>query len=70
MIAKEKKKALLSAIERVEDEVAFARIEAVVAEVLEAAAAHNKFGAMQGTVEYLVDDWDAPLPAADWKAFQ
>lgn len=54
-----------------EDEAAFAKIEAVVAEVMQApVTARNKFGAMQGTVEYLVDDWDTPLPDTDWKAFQ
>lgn len=71
MIAEAKKQAVLAAIERMEDEAAFARVEAVVAEVLSAKpAALNKFGAMQGTVEYLVEDWDAPLPDSDWKAFR
>lgn len=68
MIAEEKKQAVLSAIEQMEDEAAFEKIAAVVAEVLAPAAQRSKAGFMQGSVQYLVDDWDAPLPDADWNA--
>lgn len=66
MIAEEKKQAVLAAIGQMEDEVAFEKIAAVVAEVLAPAAQRSKAGFMKNSVEYLVDDWDAPLPDADW----
>ena len=66
MIAEEKKQAVLAAIEQTEDEVAFEKIAAVVAEVLAPAVQRSKAGFMRNSVEYLVDDWDAPLPDADW----
>ena len=67
MIAAEKKKAVLAAIERMEDEAAFEKIAAVVAEVLVPVVPHGKAGFLRGSVKYLTDEWDAPLPDSDWK---
>ena len=66
MIAAEKKQAVLAAIERMEDEAAFEKIAAVVAEVLAPVVPHGQAGFMKGSVTYLVADWDAPLPDTDW----
>lgn len=66
MIAEEKKQAVLAAIERMEDEAAFEKIAAVVAEVSAPLTPHGQAGFMKGTVRYLVDDWDAPLSDTNW----
>ena len=61
MIAEEKKKAVLTAIEQLEDEAAFEKIAAVVAEVLRPAKMRAPLGFAKGSITYLVDDWDAPV---------
>ena len=70
MIAQEKKQAVLTAIEQMEDETAFEKIEAVVAEVLARPASRLQAGFLKGSATYLVADWDAPLPDSDWDAHQ
>ena len=64
MIAEDKKKEVLAAIEQTQDEAAFAKIEALVNELL--APAKRKAGFLRGSVVYDDSDWDAPLPDAAW----
>ena len=64
MIAEDKKREVLAAIEQTQDEAAFAKIEALVNELF--APAKRKAGFLQGSVLYNDDNWDAPLPDAAW----
>ena len=68
MIAEEKKQELFRAIERVQDEAAFDKIAAIVKQLLaaDASAKPVQAGFLQGSVTYLAEDWDAPLPDAYW----
>ena len=68
MIAAEKKQAVIDAIEQLQDETAFEQIAAFVKAALATAAPRSKAGFLKGSVRYLVDDWDAPLPDTDWQA--
>ena len=65
MITEEKRRAVLSAFEQVQDEVAFDKIAAMVHEALAQQRQRGKAGFLKGSVTYLADKWDAPL--ADWK---
>ena len=65
MIAEEKRKAVLTAIEQVQDETAFAKIETLVKQLL-TSAKHAKAGFLNGSVVYRTDTWDAPLADEDW----
>ncbi|QKG51512.1 hypothetical protein [Hymenobacter sp. BRD67] len=64
MITDEKRKAVLTAIEQAQDEVAFNKIAALVEELL--APAKRKAGFLQGSVVYQDANWDASLPDAAW----
>lgn len=64
MIAEEKKQAVLAAIQQTQDEAAFAKIAALVTELL--SPAQRRAGFLQGSVVYHTPDWDAPLPDATW----
>lgn len=64
MIAEDKKKEVLAAIEQTQDEAAFAKIEAFVKELL--APAKRQAGFLQGSVVYQDSNWDNPLPDAAW----
>jgi len=64
MIAEEKKQAVLAAIQQTQDEAAFAKIAALVTELL--APAQRRAGFLQGSVVYHASDWDDSLPDDVW----
>lgn len=69
MIAEEKKQELFRAIAQVQDEVAIDKIAVMVRQLLASAGAPAKqtqAGFLQGSVNYLTEDWDAPLADTDW----
>ncbi len=64
MIAEEKKQEVLAAIQQTQDEAAFAKIAALVTELL--MPAKRRAGFSQGSVVYHATNWDAPLPDTTW----